>query len=99
MASNKDSIKSVLAWRCMRLKGNIIFNKKPLRSTTEAVGVGSSRAKGDFVNRDSSDDGSGVDRHKVSNNESNKLNIASKGILKGCWMIGLGHLTQTEASA
>ena len=80
MASNKDSIKSGLARRCMRLKGNIIFNKKPLRSTTEAVGVGSSRAKGDVVNRDSSDVGLGVDRHRVPNNESNKLSIQVEGV-------------------
>ena len=99
MASNKDGIKSGLAQRYMKLKGNIIFNKKPLRSTTEAVGVGSSRAKGDVVNRDSLDVGLGVDRHRVSNNESNKLSIASRGISKACRTIGLGHSTRTETSA
>ena len=97
MASSKTCIKSKLTRRCMKLKGESVFNTKPLVSTTEAgVGKMSSRA---FENSVSSDDVPGVDRHKLPNNESNKASIASKGISKACRTIELEHSTRTEASA
>ena len=100
MASNKTCIKFDLTRRCMKLKGESVFNTKPLVSTTEAgVGKMSSRAADNFENSVSSDDVPGVDRHKLPNNESNKVSIASTGISKACRTIGLGHSTRTEASA